>query len=331
MQNSTDRLDMPGGFKDDRANDTSFSSPHAHGTSATNNPDPTPIATAMRSANVVNPHGSVYEVAGPSAGGTGVIHNRVLDAVKDQSFNDPTGASSGTPAHGLTETVKDNAAAAATGAAAAGASVIAAAKKLISGRDGHENELGDYSQHDSNFHPISNTNTTTATTAANNTISSASPIISSPRTSSVTSTPSPKPLGPHDRPPVKVGIHAHKPSNKATYGNLDSPGAQNHPGPLSDRALAGTPPPSLLPKRTIADPFGPLMVANWNDHKRQADVSTPTSEDFDSPHIGTPMRSFTPPSAQSAPAAASKRMHSPSPLRVSAPMFFFVSSQRWRI
>lgn len=314
MQNNSNRLDMPGGFKDSPANDTS----------ATSNPDPTPIATTMRSANVVNPHGSAYEVAGPSPGGTSSIHDRTLDAVKGQSLNDPAGDPSGTPAHGLVETVKENAAAAAMGAAAAGASVIAAAKKLISGHDDHENELGDYSQHDSDFQPTSNTNTTTGTTAINNTISPASQIVSSPRTPSVTSTPSPKPLGPHDRPPIKVAIHAHKPSDKATYGNLDSPGAQNHPGPLSDRALAGTPPPSSLstPKKTIADPFGPVMVANWNDHKRQADVSTPTSEDFDNPQFGTPMRSSTAPSAQpAAAAAASKRMPAPSPLRVSTLMF----------
>ncbi|OAQ23859.1 hypothetical protein K457DRAFT_159089 [Linnemannia elongata AG-77] len=312
MQNNGNRLDMPGGFKDSPANDTS----------ATSNPDPTPIATTMRSANVINPHGSAYEVAGPSPGGTSSIHNRTLDAVKGQSLNDPAGDPSGTPAHGLVETVKENAAAAATGAAAAGASVIAAAKKLISGHDDHENELGDYSQHDSDFQPTSNINTTTGTTAINNTISPASQIVSSPRTPSVTSTPSPKPLGPHDRPPIKVAIHAHKPSDKATYGNLDSPGAQNHPGPLSDRALAGTPPPSSLstPKKTIADPFGPVMVANWNDHKRQADVSTPTSEDFDNPHFGTPMRSSTAPSAQpAAAAAASKRMPAPSPLREEVP------------
>ncbi|KAG0047508.1 hypothetical protein BGZ89_004913, partial [Linnemannia elongata] len=312
MQNNSNRLDMPGGFKDSPANDTS----------ATSNPDPTPIATTMRSANVVNPHGSAYEVAGPSPGGASPIHNRTLDAVKGQSLNDPAGDPSGTPAHGLVETVKENAAAAATGAAAAGASVIAAAKKLISGHDDQENELGDYSQHDSSFQPTSNINTTTGTTAINNTISPASQIVSSPRTPSVTSTPSPKPLGPHDRPPIKVAIHAHKPSDKATYGNLDSPGAQNHPGPLSDRALAGTPPPSSLstPKKTIADPFGPVMVANWNDHKRQADVSTPTSEDFDNPQFGTPMRSSTAPSAQpAAAAAASKRMPAPSPLREEVP------------
>lgn len=323
---------MPGGFKGNLANDTSFSSSYAHGTSATNNPDSTPIATTMRSANVVNPHGSAYEVAGPTTGGTSPVHNRALDAVKGQSFNDPAGAPSCTPAHGLAEVMKDNAAAAATGAAAAGASVIAAAKKLINGRDGRENELGDYSQHDSNFHPISNINATTASTAANNTFSPDSSTVSSPRTHSVTSISSPKPLGPHDRPPIKVAIHAHKPSDKATYGNLDSPGAQNHPGPLSDRALAGTPPPSSTPKKTIADPFGPVMVANWNDHKRQAEVSTPTSEDFDSPRIGTPTRSSMAPSAQptaaAAAAAASKRMHAPSPLRVST--LLFISFQHGR-
>lgn len=336
MQNNSNKLDMPGGFKENIANDTSFSSSHAHGTSATNNPDSTPIATTMRSANVVNPHGSAYEVAGPTTGGTSLLHNRALDAVKGQSLNDSAGAPSGTPAHGLTETVKESAAAAvaaaATGATAAGASVIAAAKKLISSGDDHENDLGDYSQHESNFHPISNINTTTASTAADNTISLDSPNVSSPRTPSVTSTSSPKPLGPNDRPPIKVAIHAHKPSDKATYGNLDSPGAQNHPGPLSDRALAGTPPPSSTPKKTIADPFGPVMVANWNDHKRQADVSTPTSEDFDNPHIETSTRSSTAPSVQpaaAAAAAASKRMHAPSPLRVSTLMF--VSFQHYHI
>ncbi|KAF9118684.1 hypothetical protein BGX30_004410, partial [Mortierella sp. GBA39] len=308
MQNNSGRLDMPGGFKDNVANDTSFSSPYAHGTSATSNPDQTPIATAMRSANVVNPHGSAYEIAGPTTGGTSPIHNQ---AIKGQSFSDSAGAPSGSPAHGFAETVKDNATAAATGAAAAGASVLSAAKKLISGRGGHENELGDYSQHDSNFQPISN---------INNTISPLSPIASSQITSSVASTPSPKPLGPNDRPPIKVGVLAQKPSDKATYGNLDSPGAQNHPGPLSERALADTPPPSSTPKRTIADPFGPVMVANWNDHKRQADVSTPTSEDFDSPNIGTPMRSFAGPSGQPAAAVAPQRMHAPSPLREDVPL-----------
>ncbi|KAF8927006.1 hypothetical protein BGZ47_002422, partial [Haplosporangium gracile] len=305
----SDELDMPGAFKDSFAKNTSYS----RSTSATNR-DPTPIATAMRSANVVNPHGSAYEVAGPLAGGTSPVHNLALDPVKGQTFSDPVGAPGGTPAHGLAETVKDSAAAVTASAAATGASIIATAKKLISSRDGNENELGDHSQH-YNIRPISNINTTTNTT---NNPSPASPIASSPRTPSISSTSSPKPLGPHDRSPSKVSIHAHKPSDKATYGNLDSPGANSQPGPLSERTLVSTPLPT--PKKTIAGPFGPVMVANWNDHKRQADVSTPTSEDFDSPQLGGPMRSsIAPESAPSAPAAASKGIHAPTPLREEVP------------
>ncbi|KAG0294629.1 hypothetical protein BGZ97_005036 [Linnemannia gamsii] len=195
---------MPGGFKDNPSNDTS----HQSSTSATTYQDNlTPTATTMRSANVVNPHGSAYEVAGPFTGGTSSVHNRALDAVKGQSLDSPFSGSGGAPAHSLTE--KDCAAAAVMSAAAAGAYDLD-------------------SQHNTNLHPISNTNNTLA-----------SPTVSSPMTpSSITTgssgSPSLKPLGPHDRPPIKVAIHAHKPSDKATYGNLDSPGAQNHPGPLSD-------------------------------------------------------------------------------------------------
>jgi hypothetical protein len=80
-----------------------------------------------------------------------------------------------------------------------------------------------------------------------------------------------------------------------------------------------------------------VMVANWNDHKRQTeDVSTPTSEDFENPRLhGAPGQSSPAPGSAplSAPAAAAaaagaattaaaKRMHAPSPLRVSFCLFF---------
>lgn len=284
---------MPGAFKDTPAIDTS----HHTSTSATTHLDnpTTPKATTMRSANVVNPHGSTYEVAGPFTGGIIPAQNRDLNTTKGQSLDAPIGGTGGTPAHSLTE-------------------------------------LND--QYDTNLQPISNTT---------NNITPASAIVSSSGTSSnITTTPmgssSLKPLGPYDRPPVKVGFHAHKPSDKATYGNLESPGAQKHPGPLSDRTLAGTPPPSSMPKKTIADPFGPVKVANWNDHRRQVDSSTPTSEDFESPYLhGTPGRSsavsVTAPLVAPAAVApgADKRMHAPSPLRVSFNHFFHLDpvAQIW--
>ncbi|KAG0362772.1 hypothetical protein BGX24_005063, partial [Mortierella sp. AD032] len=306
---------MPGGFKNAPVTHTNDA---LYGTSST--ADPTPIATAMRSSNVVNPYESAYEVAGLSMGGSPSIHNRALDSVKGQTLHDPAGpvSSSGTPAHSLPGTAMDNTTAAATGAAAVGASAIAAAKNLISTNTNSrsDNEFG---------HP--HVDTTAIPHAISN--SSNSPTsISSPQTSSViSSSPSlsqPKPLGPNDRPPIRVAIHAQKPSDKATYGNLDSPGAHHHAGPLSDRALAGTPPPSALPlPRTIADPFGPVKVTNWNDGKRQTDVSTPTSEDFDSPHFSPvrdrPEKSFTAPG--SAPAThTAKRLHNPSPLKEEVPV-----------
>ncbi|KAF9079822.1 hypothetical protein BGX23_003127, partial [Mortierella sp. AD031] len=275
---------MPGAFKESRANDSDPNS-RLHGTSSTH--DPIPNATAMRASNVINPHGQSFEVAGPTTGGSPTIHNRALDTVKGAPGHDLS--SSGTPpGPGLVETVKENATAAATGAAAAGTSIIAAAKNLV-GRSKNENEMGEHAQHDSIL-PISNQSVTSTATPATTTMPVA---MSSPGLSHS------KPLGPHDRPPARVAIHAQKPSDKATYGNLDSPGAQNHIGPLSDRALAGTPPPSALTPRTIADPFGPVKVANWNDGKRQPDAPTPTSEDFDSPHFGPmhdrPEKPSTPP------------------------------------
>ncbi|KAG0276250.1 hypothetical protein BGZ96_003396, partial [Linnemannia gamsii] len=280
MQNNSDRLDMPGAFKDALVKDTS----HQTSTSATTHQDnPTPNATTMRSANVVNPQGSAYEVAGPFTGGITPVQNRTWDAVKGQSLDDPVSGIGGTPTHSLTA-------------------------------------LDD--QHDTNLQPISNTT---------NSNTPASAIVSSSETSSNnTTTPlgssSLKPLGPNDRPPAKMGLHAHKPSDKATYGNLNSPGAQKQPGPLSDRTLAGTPPPPSTPKKTIADPFGPVKVANWNDHKRQVDASTPTSEDFEIPHQhGTPGWSSAAPGTAPliAPGTvapgADRRMHTPSPLREELP------------
>ncbi|KAF9900695.1 hypothetical protein EC991_007012 [Linnemannia zychae] len=298
---------MPGGFKDRPVTSTNDS---LHGTSST--VDSTPIASSMRSSNVINPHGSAYEVAGPSMGGSPAFHNRALDAVKDQTLPEPVApvSSSGTPAHTLADTVKDGATAAASGAAAAGASVIAAAKGLINRRN--ENEFGN-PHVDTTPHPITNRSNSPSdiTTSKTSSLGSSSPTLSQP-----------KPLGPHDRPPIRVAIHAQKPSDKATYGNLDSPGAHSHPGPLSDRALASTPPPSVLPlPRTIADPFGPVVVTNWNDGKRPVDELTPTSEDFDSPRMGPmrdhPEKSFTAPG--SAPSQQTKRMHNPSPLREEVP------------
>ncbi|KAG0254947.1 hypothetical protein BGZ95_005903, partial [Linnemannia exigua] len=312
MQRQGDKLNMPGGFKNTPTTHTNDS---LHGTTST--ADPTPIASAMKSSNIVNPRESAYEIAGPSMGGSPTVHNRALDAVKGQNLHDPVApvSSSGTPAHSLADTVKDNATTAVTGAAAAGASVIAAAKNLINNNTNsrNHNEFGD--PH------VDTTITPHAIVNSNNSPTS----ISSPQTSTVTSSPSmshPKPLGPHDRPPIRVAIHAQKPSDKATYGNLDSPGAHYHAGPLSDRTLAGTPPPPL--PKTIADPFGPVKVTNWNDGRRQADVSTPTSEDFDSPHFSPvrdrPEKSFTAPGSAPATHTTKRMMHNPSPLKEEVPV-----------
>ncbi|KAF9928181.1 hypothetical protein FBU30_002577 [Linnemannia zychae] len=233
-----------------------------------------PEAKAKRLANVTNPHRESYEVAGPISGGL-PMH----DSKPRASGNHPT--------HSLANKVEDTAAGAAATAAAAGASIIAAAKNLIKNR----NNTDDPTAH--NTHPHSTINT--------------QPLPSPPLSS-------PKPKGPNDRAPARIAIHAQKPSDKATYGNLDSPGAQVTPGPLSDRALMETPPPaSLPPPKTIADPFGPVTVPNWNDGKRQCDEPSPTSENFESPQLG-PMRD-RPEKWTTASSSASKNVHSPSPLR----------------
>jgi len=73
----------------------------------------------------------------------------------------------------------------------------------------------------------------------------------------------------------------------------------------------GTPPlPGGNQQKTFADPFGPVKVSNWNDGKHQAEVSTPTSDDFDM-HIGSPVVKSQPFTASSA-ASGSLNDKSPS-------------------
>ncbi|KAG0033836.1 hypothetical protein BGZ81_007166 [Podila clonocystis] len=269
---------MPGGFKNNRSD--------GHINSTSSDPNNPVSASAMRAASG-NPHGQSYQVAGPTIGGTPTpydSHN--IEIAKEhlaQSLNggdkDTLNVTSG---HGRRSSLTGNII---QGASTAGASVIAAARKLISNDDG--NEITEHGvttpQKDQNVLEFSQQ----------------------------------KKVNPADRPPVKIPIHAMKPSDRATYGDLDSPGAHNMPGPLSDRAKVGTPPVvDTNAAKTIADPFGPLNVANWNDGKRHDDVSTPTSEDFESyldtkPLHRTPIHSSTAPSQAGAFRSSATHGHSP--------------------
>ncbi|KAG0047525.1 hypothetical protein BGZ83_007427 [Gryganskiella cystojenkinii] len=296
MQRDDEEINMPGGFKSNRAdashinNNINHTGSVAHSNTATG-------ATTMRAANTINPHGSAFEVAGPTVGGApspyssdrleqakerlaGSLHGTDQSADYNNNTLNVSGSGNGHARRpSLTDTVLSSASSAANGAAAAGASVIAAAKKLIHhGEDEHA--------------PVHHYETTTATTIAHpDTVSSAS-----------AGQPASKAMHPGDRAPLKVSVHAMKPSDKATYGNLDSPGAATRHGPLSERALAGTIPVTEQP-RTIADPFGPVKVSNWNDGHREQDVSTPKAEDFDtwldSPRSQHIVKSFTAPGAVS--------------------------------
>ncbi|KAG0248801.1 hypothetical protein BG011_009912 [Mortierella polycephala] len=282
MQRDDDKLSMPGGFKSNRINspydDINNGGIQQHATSSVVNQEE-PNATAMRATNVTNPHGGNYAIAGPTIGGAPIPYdsNKIEQAKEhlvgsmnenenqhDYSKNSILHADNTGSRHGrrpsLSEAVKTGATTAATGAAAAGASVIAAAKKLIQGNGDDDAE---YRHDDDAGHILKPSADTTGLE------------FSHPH--------SRKPPGPGDRPPAKLGIHPKKPSDLALYGNFDSPGAHNHPGPLSDRALAGTPPlPVGTQHRTIADPFGPVKISNWNDGKRHPDAANPTSEEFDS-------------------------------------------------
>jgi len=254
---------MPGGFKSNRA-DASYNNNHLAGAVA--GTQGASAATPMRATNVTNPHGSSFEVAGPTMGGApSPFSNDRLEQAKlhladslnglnhdSAADHNTVNVSSAGTGHArrpsLSDTVLSGASSAATGAAAASASVIAAAKKLIHHGD------DEHAVHQEGYNTVS-----------------------------ASGTDSPAKLNAGDRAPLKVGIHAMKPSDKATYGNLDSPGATNRPGPLSERALAGTVPLTEAPK-TIADPFGPVKVTNWNDgrHERESEISSPKAEDFDS-------------------------------------------------
>src|SRR5690554_4831764 len=192
----------------------------------------------MRATNVTNPHGGNYAIAGSTIGGapTPYDSNKIEQAKEhlvgsmnenenqhDYSKNNIQHADNTGSRHvrrpSLSEAVKTGATTAATGAAAAGASVIAAARKLVQGNGDDDAEY----RHDDDTGHILKPSADTAGLE-----------FSHPH--------SRKPPGPGDRPPVKLGIHPKKPSDIALYGNFDSPGAHKHPGPLSDRALAGTPP-----------------------------------------------------------------------------------------
>lgn len=283
MQRDEPNMNMPGGFKNSRGD--------GH-TSTSSDPNNAVPASAMR-ATSGNPLGHSYQVAGPTMGGTPTPYDSYnVEIAKEhlaQSLNGEDKDASNVTSTGhalrpsITENIIQGASTAATGAAAAGASVVAAARKMISHDDGddiaeHGTTTPQKDQHGLEF--------------------------------------SKQKKNPGDRPPAKVAIHAMKPSDKATYGDLDSPGAHNMPGPLSDRANVGTPPVvDTNVAKTIADPFGPVKVANWNDGKRQQDISTPTSEDFESYLVAKPLH-HDPTHASTAPSQAgayhsSSHVHSP--------------------
>ena len=136
MQRDEDKLSMPGGFKTNIANASTYSNPIDNG----QNPSvthTTSVATPMRATNVTNPYGSAFEVAGPTFGGTAKSYDG--KNIEESSLSD---------------TVKAKATTAASGAAAAGASVIAAAKKLVNHNNGNSDN-GHYDVKD-NVLPISN-------------------------------------------------------------------------------------------------------------------------------------------------------------------------------
>ncbi|KAF9286372.1 hypothetical protein BGZ74_001295, partial [Mortierella antarctica] len=287
MQREEPSVNMPGGFKNNRRDGNANST-----SSDPNNPVP---ASTMRVASS-SLHGQSYQVAGPTIGGTPTPYDsKNIEIAKEhlaQSLNcGDKDASKNTSGHAGKSSLADNiiqgASTAATGAASAGASVIAAARKLISTDDGDEITEHGVATPQKDQHGLEFSQQ--------------------------------KKVNPADRPPVKIPIHAMKPSDKATYGDLDSPGAHSMPGPLSDRAKVGTPPVvDTNAAKTIADPFGPLNVANWNDGKRHDDVSTPTSEDFESYLDAKPLHHAPIPSSSAsshAGAFRSSATHGLSPLK----------------
>lgn len=279
-------MNMPGGFKNSRSDG------HTSTSSDPNNDIP---ASALR-ATSGSSHGYSYQVAGPTMGGIPTpydSHNieiakeHLAQSLSDEdkeTLNVASTDHAGKPS--LTENIIQGASTAATGAAATGASVIAAARKLISHDDGEE--IADHG-------------------------------VTAPQNDQHGLEFSKQKKNLSDRPPVKTAIHAMKPSDKATYGDLDSPGAHNMSGPLSDRAKVGIPPVvDANMAKTIADPFEPAKVVNWNDGKRQQDISTPTSKDFESnldakPLHHAPIYSSTTPSQAGAYHSSS---HVRSPLKV---------------
>ncbi|KAF9407047.1 hypothetical protein BGZ94_002842, partial [Podila epigama] len=270
---------MPGSFKENRGDGPSS-------TSSTNSANTQ--AAAMRNSNT-NPHAQNYQVAGPAIGGAPTPYNsHNIEVAKEHLANSLNGdndnsnlnvASTGghTRRRSITETVIQGAEAAATGAVAAGATVIAAARKILHTDDDEA--------------PVEQ-----AKVVSNNLELNA-----------------PKKMNPGDRPPIKVALFPKKPSDIATYGNLDSPGAHTTVGPLSDRARSGTPPvPAPVPAPasdvSLSNILGPVKVTNWNDGKREQDVSTPTSEDFEALFDGRPLRD-TPLHYSTAPSQAGGYFH----------------------
>ncbi|CAO3568054.1 unnamed protein product [Mortierella alpina] len=290
MQRDNEKLDMPGAFKSSRDSTTFDSSDNNQhrATSATSHE--TPTATAMRATNANHDDGR-YEVAGPTMGGSPTPYDSGNIEFPKNS-NNTTLARDTEAGHAhkssLSETVIAGAATAASTAAstaaAAGASVLAAAKKLVSGDDNDAHLHDSHTDGHDHAFPASTSDASAATAHGDN-----QGLEFSHRA-----------VGPNDRSPARIDVRAMKPSSKATYGNLDSPGAHNTPGPLSDRTLMGTPPlPGGNQQKTFADPFGPVKVSNWNDGKHQAEVSTPTSDDFDM-HLGSPVVKSQPFTASSA-------------------------------
>ncbi|KAF9979020.1 hypothetical protein BGZ73_007121 [Actinomortierella ambigua] len=272
--------DIPGGHKSMKsAAATDSADDHIAATTTGASAKAMPLRAAVK-----NPGNYTYaQVAGPSVGGTSTPYDPAKvelakEHLADSLNNRATATTTNTSAKNeslrpideqkpsITETVRSGAATAATGAAAAAAGVVSAAKKLIGGRDDDDTDESDY------------TDALASPTAAM-TPGSTGPTIK-PNTDhglEFQGEKKKKSMSAGDRASEKVNIVARLPSVKATQGS--SLGAKEPSGPLPENVIPSTPP--RLSALTLGDPFGPVVVSHWNDFKREHEVSTPSSEDFE--------------------------------------------------
>ncbi|KAF9355320.1 hypothetical protein BGX26_006716 [Mortierella sp. AD094] len=155
---------MPGSFKSTRDHNTLQNDVNEVRNATSSIAHHSPSATAMRAANVANPHGSVFDISSSPTSGSPNSYDFTRYGANNALYS-PVAK----PGHGrrlsFSDTVKAGATSAANSAAAAGASIIDAGRKLMHLNDDDEGD--EFDQYDGNEGILPTTNHPAGTTRTN--------------------------------------------------------------------------------------------------------------------------------------------------------------------